>query len=147
MVSHWLISIIWRKINQCKTGFIFLYSIWANLRTNFLNQWPKISYLCSVEILSDTTFYLWRPRKQPCEEFYVSVFISKINCQKFAQKYAQNCLQSLISLIVLVFWNKTSNRYDSILRWIWTENGLFSLFKLPYSHTPILEMLSHLKIQ
>jgi len=77
----------------------------------------------------------------------VSVFISKINCQKFAQKHAQNCLQSLISLIVLVFWNKTSNRYDSILRWIWTENGLFSLFKLLYSHTPILEMLSHLKIQ
>ena len=36
-----------------------------------------------------------------------------------------------------------SNRYDSILLWLQTENGLMIL---SYSHTRHLEMLSHLKI-
>ena len=41
--------------------------------------------------------------------------------------------------------DQTSNRYDSILHWLRTENGLVITDSLTHSHTPYLEMLSHLK--
>ena len=38
-----------------------------------------------------------------------------------------------------------SNRYNSILKWLQMENGLMITYRLTDSHTPNLEMLSHLK--
>ena len=38
--------------------------------------------------------------------------------------------------------DQTSNRYDNILQWLQTENRLMTQ---THSHTPNLEMLSHLK--
>ena len=42
--------------------------------------------------------------------------------------------------------DQTSNRYDSILQWLQMKNGLVIADLLTHSHTPNLEMLSHLKI-
>ena len=41
--------------------------------------------------------------------------------------------------------DQKSNRYVSILQWLWTEKWLMQYHLLTYSHTPNLEMLSHLK--
>ena len=41
--------------------------------------------------------------------------------------------------------DQTSNRHISILQWLWMENGLVITDSLTHSHTPNLEMLSHLK--
>ena len=53
-------------------------------------------------------------------------------------------------MYLFIFYSKqdqASNRYDSILHWLQLENATMSLtYLLGYSHTPNLEMLSHLKI-
>ena len=41
--------------------------------------------------------------------------------------------------------DQTSNRYDIILQWLRKEIGLVITDLLTHSHTPNLEMLSHLK--
>ena len=92
----------------------------TNIEKNKKKTWSKNPFLVILRILAKKDFF-------PLKKFKILRKISRSDPPHMKQDHM-------------------SNRCDNIFQWLRTEKWLIDFYLLTYSHTPNLEMLSHLKI-